>query len=125
MSTPERSARSVLCIGNDAVHLNLRCSLLREHGWNVLCSGSGHEGLLRFTNQAVDVVVLDLDNGGVEGALVAGELKRIRPNVRVLMLVSDRDTLVEGALDSADKVLLRSEAEKKLLEALKALAQAS
>jgi DNA-binding response OmpR family regulator len=103
----------------------MRCSFLREHGWNVFSSGSGHEGLVRFTNQAVDVVVLDLDNGGVEGALVAGELKRIHPNVRVLMLVSDRETLVEGALDSADKVLLQSEAEKKLLEALKALAQAS
>lgn len=125
MSTPERSARSVLCIGSNAVHLNLRCSLLREHGWNVFSSGSGHEGLVRLGTQAIDLVILDLDNGGVEAALVAGELKRLRPNVQVIMLVTDRESLVEGALDSADAVLLRSEVGVKLLEALQALPLAS
>ena len=67
VSTPERSARSVLCIGSNAVHLNLRCSLLREHGWNVFSSGSGYEGLVRLGTQAIDLVILDLDNGDVEG----------------------------------------------------------
>ena len=55
----------------------------------------------------------------------AGELKRLRPNVQVIMLVTDRESLVEGALDSADAVLLRSEVGMKLLEALQALPKAS
>ncbi|MBZ5680190.1 MAG: response regulator [Acidobacteriia bacterium] len=123
MSTPEQSVRTVLCIGNEPVHLNLRCSFLKEHGWNVLSSGSGREGLLRFSTQAVDSVILDLDDAGVEGALVAGELKRIRPSVHIVMLVTNRKALVDGALDSADTVLLRSDESVRLLDALRPLPQ--
>ena len=48
--------KAVLCIGNDPVSLNLRCSLLKEHGWNALSAGSGHEGVIRFGQETVDAV---------------------------------------------------------------------
>jgi DNA-binding response OmpR family regulator len=125
MSIREQGGRTVLCIGDEAVHLNLRCSFLREHGWNVLSSGSGHEGLLRFGTQAINIVILDLNSGGVEGALVAGECKRIRPHVQIVMLITDRKSLVEGALESADVVMLRSEESTTLLDTLRALPKVS
>ena len=59
--------KSVLCIGNDPLSLNLRCALLKEHGWNVLSSGSGYEGVIRFGQEAVDAVVVDLNDDGAEG----------------------------------------------------------
>jgi len=89
----KRSGNAVLCIGNDPIHLNLRCSLLKEHGWNVLSAGSGHEGVIRFGQEAVDAVVVDLDDDGAEAALITGELKRLRPEVPVIILVTDAEGL--------------------------------
>jgi DNA-binding response OmpR family regulator len=98
---------------------------LREHGWRVLSSANAHEGILRFTVELVDVVVIDLNSDGSEGALIAGELKRLRPKVPVIILVTKGETLVEGALASADAVVLRSDHQQELLKALEASRSAS
>ena len=111
----------VLCIGNDLVNLNLRCSLLKEHGWHVLSSGSGHEGVIRFGQERVDVVVLDLKGDGSEAALIMSELKRQRPAVPVIMLVADPQALAEGATDQADAVLLKAEESQRLPEVLRSI----
>jgi len=111
----------VLCIGNDFVNLNLRCSLLREYGWNVLSSGSGHEGVIRFGQERVDAVVLDLRGDGSESALIASELKRQRLAVPVIMLVVARETLVPGATEQADAVLLKASESRELHKTLKSL----
>jgi len=111
----------VLCIGNDFVNLNLRCSLLREYGWNVLSSGSGHEGVIRFGQERVDAVVLDLRGDGSESALIASELKRQRLAVPVIMLVAAREALVPGATEQADAVLLKASESRELHKTLKSL----
>jgi len=111
----------VLCIGNDFVNLNLRCSLLREYGWNVLSSGSGHEGVIRFGQEQVDAVVLDLRGDGSESALIASELKRQRLAVPVIMLVAAREALVPGATEQADAVLLKASESRELHKTLKSL----
>jgi CheY-like chemotaxis protein len=117
----KRRRNSVLCIGNDPVHLNLRCSLLKEHGWNVLSSGSGHEGVIRFSQDIVDVVVVDLNDDGTEAALIAGELKRLRPEVPVILVVTDGKTLAPGATQQADAVVVKAEEAFNLIDALKAV----
>ena len=109
----------VLCIGNDPVSLNLRCSLLKEHGWNVLSSGSGYQGVIRFGQEHADVVVLDLNDDGAESALIASQFKRLRPEVPVIMLVRDDKTLAQDATKQADAVILKSEESGRLVGALK------
>ena len=111
----------MLCIGNDPVHLNLRCSLLKEHGWNVLSSGSGHEGVIRFGQEVVDAVVVDLNDDGTEAALITGELKRLRPEVPVIILVTDEKALANGATQQANAVVVKSQEAGMLIGALKAL----
>jgi DNA-binding NarL/FixJ family response regulator len=91
----------------------------------VLSSSSGHEGIFRFTAEPVDVVVIDLNSGGAEGALIAGELKRLKPKVPMIILVTEGETLAEGALASADAVVLRSGQHEDLLKALEASRSAS
>lgn len=125
VSKSGQSSRTVLCIGSEAISLHRRCSFLREQGWRVLSSTNGHEGVLRFTAELVDVVVVDLNGDGSEGALIAGELKRIRPKVPVIILVTEGETLAEGALASADAVVLRSDQHEDLLKALEASQAAS
>ncbi|MFZ0864715.1 MAG: response regulator [Candidatus Sulfotelmatobacter sp.] len=117
----KRRGNSVLCIGNDPVHLNLRCSLLKEYGWNVLSSGNGHEGILRFGQEVVDAVVVDLNDDGTEAALIVGELKRLRPEVPVIIVVTDGKALAQGATQQASAVVVKSQEALSLIDALKAV----
>jgi DNA-binding response OmpR family regulator len=105
------------------VHLNLRCSLLKEHGWIVLSSGSGHEGVIRFSREVVDAVVVDLNHGVAESALITGELKRLRPEVPVIVLVAAVNHLAEVAPQLANVVIPKSQEASMLVDALRALLQ--
>lgn len=114
---------SVLCIGDDAVRLNLRCALLKEHGWSVFSSTTGHEALIRVGQEPLklDAAVLDLDSSGKEAALIAGELKRLRPKLPIVMLVSDGIPLTPGATQQADVVIAKSEETSRLVVTLRGL----
>jgi DNA-binding response OmpR family regulator len=92
---------------------------LREQGWNVLSSGSGFEGVNQFSRQIVDAVVLDLDDDRTEAALIIGELKRLRPDVPVIMLATDEKLLAPGATQRANAVIMKSQEEHSLIDALR------
>jgi DNA-binding response OmpR family regulator len=117
----KQQGNSVLCIGNDPVALNIRCHSLKEHGWHVLSSGSAHEGIIRFGQESVDAVVVDLNSDGVESALVTGELKRLRSAVPVILLVEERNKLADGATVVADAVVAKSEQVRVLIGVLRTL----
>jgi DNA-binding response OmpR family regulator len=117
--------KTVLCIGHDPVSLNLRCLLMRQHGWNAISSGSGHDGVIRFGQEAVDAVVIDLDGDGSEAALITGELKRLRPKVPVIIVVADERELANGATQEAASVILKSQESRTLVEVLKVLFSAA
>jgi CheY-like chemotaxis protein len=116
-----RFARCVLCIGSDPVNLNLRCALLKDHGWETVSCASGHEGVFRFAQGGIHLVILDLDGDGSESALIASELKRHRPHVPIVMLFADTKTLAEGATAQADAVVLKSEEELVLPDCVRRL----
>jgi DNA-binding response OmpR family regulator len=115
-----RQSGSVLCIGNDPVHLNLRCSLLQEHGWIVLSAGSGHDGVQRFDREKVHAVVIDLGGDGSEAALITGVMKGKRPEIPVI-LISDEGELAAGATTQADSVIAKLEESRRLPEQLQRL----
>ena len=113
-----RRGRAILCIGDDQVALNLRCSLLKERGWTVQSSGGGHEGVLLFQREKVDAVVVDLNDDGAEAALITSSLKQIRPEIPVVILVTDASKLAPGATKQADAVVAKSEESARLHDAL-------
>lgn len=117
----KRRSNSVLCIGNDPVLLNFRSSILKKCGWRVLTAGTGHEGVLQFNRKDVDAVVIDLDDDGAEAALITGELKRMKPEVPIVLLVTDSKTLAPGATRQANAVLAKSEENSRLLDVLTGL----
>jgi len=112
---------TILCIGDDPLRLNLRCSFLKANGWCVLSAGSGHEGIIRCGQEPVDAVVLDLNNDGAESALVAGEVKRLRPKLKVIMLLDEDHKMAKDATRLADAVARRSSNGEALLRALSIL----
>lgn len=112
---------SILCIGTDLIHLNLRCSLLQEHGWNAISSASGHEGVMRSTRESPAAAILDLDGDGAESALIASELKRACPGIPIVMVVEAKEDLSPGATLQADALVLKSEEARRLVEVLKSV----
>ena len=118
---PRRRGQTVLCIGDDHVALNLRCSLLKERGWTVVSSGGGHEGVRLFQKEKADAVVVDLNDDGAESALITSSIKRIRSDVPVVILVTDANKLAPGATRQADAVVAKSEESNRLHDALMGL----
>lgn len=115
---------TALCIGRGPIELNLRCALLRENGWNVVSSGSGHEGVLTFTREKFDIVVVDLNEDGSEAALITSELKRQQPRIPVVLIVSGKP-LIDGATAQASAVVLKAEEFQTLPSILRGLVRPS
>lgn len=91
----------------------------------MLSAASGHEGITRFGRDPVDAVVLDFNDDGSESALIASELKKLRPQIPVVIVVGEGTTLVKGATEQADAVVMKSEETLRLTEALRTVLKIS
>jgi DNA-binding response OmpR family regulator len=114
---------SILCIGRGPIELNLRCALLKEHGFDVISAGTGHEGVVAFSRERFDAVVLDLDGDGSESALIAGELRRQCPQVLIIMIVEEDTHQADGATDLASAVIAKSDEARTIVPILSRLLQ--
>jgi DNA-binding response OmpR family regulator len=98
------SSSILLCIHRDPTQL----SLLTEHGYELATATTGSDGLRLFMSRPVDAVVLDYHLGLVGDAIVADEIKRVRPDVPIVMLVDQVELPVE-ALKSVDALVVKSD----------------
>jgi len=113
---------TVLCIGSDALALHFRKRFLKQKGYRVLAASTGNEGLDLFAAEPVDAVVLDYQLDGWGGPLVAGQMRRQRPDVPIIML-SEEDGLPEDARAVVDAVISESSGGESLGSALAAILQ--
>ena len=120
MQSLREGSGTVICIGEEAVRLNLRCAFLKEHGWQVLSSVTANEGIIRFSEEQVDAAILDFDSDTSQAALIAGELKRLRPQVSVIIVIPEDKVLHDDILQCADVVVPSSD-QSHLLSALESL----
>jgi DNA-binding response OmpR family regulator len=96
--------RTLLCIHRDPAQL----SLLKENGYELATATNGSDGLRLFMSRHVDAVVLEYQLGLSEGAAIANELKQVRPDVPIVMLV-DHLELPASALNSVDALVVKSD----------------
>ncbi len=104
---------TLLCIHRDPVQLGL----LRENGYDLVTATNGHEGLRLFMTQSVDAIVLDYHLGLLNGAVIAAEIKQIRPTIPIVLL-ADHLELPDGALKSVDALVAKSDGPHFLLAAV-------
>jgi CheY-like chemotaxis protein len=98
------STGTLLCIHRDPDQL----SLLQEHGYELVTATTGREGLRLFTSRVVDAIVLEYHLGLLDGAVVASEIKRVRPAIPIVML-ADHLELPNTALKSVDALVTKSD----------------
>ncbi len=80
------SQGTLLCIDDDPGCLKVRQMLLEACGYKVCSSTSGREALDLFKKKEFDVVLVDYQMPGMNGAQVASEMRRIKPEVPIMML---------------------------------------
>ncbi len=78
---------TILIIDDEDIVRMMAESILKECGYNVISSENGREGLdiYRETKDVIDAVLLDMAMPGMSGKEVYLELKKINPEVKVLL----------------------------------------
>ena len=107
------AANTLLCVHRNPDEL----TLLQEHGYELITATSGGEGLRLFMSIPVDGILLEYHLGLMDGAVVADEIKRVRPTVPIVML-ADHLELPDGALKSVDAIVTKADGDHFLLAAI-------
>lgn len=95
---------TLLCIHRDAAEL----SLLQENGYELVTAPNGSEGLRILMSRPVDAIVLEYHLGSLDGAVVATEIKKAKPQLPIVML-ADHLELPDGALESVDALVTKTD----------------
>jgi DNA-binding response OmpR family regulator len=74
----------------------------------LLTASNGCEGLRLFMSRPVDAVVLEYQLGLLDGGVVAAEIKKVKPQVPIVMLAENVE-LPEDALKSVDALVAKSD----------------
>ena len=79
------SLPTILCVDDYETSLAGWCLYLQRAGYSVITARTGQEGLERFAVSPVDLVLLDYAMPDSNGDDVAATMRRIKPDVRILM----------------------------------------
>jgi DNA-binding response OmpR family regulator len=95
---------TLLCIHRDPTQLDL----LQENGYQLVTATNGTDGLRLLMSCPVDAIVLEYHLGLPNGAAVAAEIKKAKPQLPIVMVADDLE-LPEGALRSVDALVTKSD----------------
>jgi DNA-binding response OmpR family regulator len=101
--------------------------LLSAAGHEVTAVGDGREGLEHGSREAFDLLVLDLMLPGMDGIEVCRRLRRLRPELPILMLTArgSEDDKVAGFAAGADDYVAKPFGVRELLARIEAFARRS
>jgi CheY-like chemotaxis protein len=113
ISTYSTTKKVILCIDDDEGILHYLKALLERSGHAVLSAASARQGLNLVTMCDCDMVLLDYEMPEMNGYEVACEIKRIRPELKIILL-SGYDVPTD-ALAVVDAYLPKFETPRQLL----------
>jgi CheY-like chemotaxis protein len=94
----------ILLVDDEQLILDVGTKMLQYLGYNVLEAGDGQQALDLFNQNknGLDLVILDMNMPGMDGAIVYEKLKTIRPDVRILIASGYFETnRIRGMLKNA------------------------
>jgi DNA-binding response OmpR family regulator len=104
---------TLLCIHRDPGQL----LHLEQNGYRLVTATCGREGLRLLTLPALDAVVIEYHLGLLDGAVVASEIRQVRPELPIVMVCDNLD-LPDDALKSVDAIVVRSDGQHFLMATL-------
>jgi DNA-binding response OmpR family regulator len=126
--SPTLSAVATVLLAEDDIGIAQPLSrALQREGHEVVVVGDGHTALARADHDEVDLLVLDLGLPGMDGLDVCRRLRRVRPDVPVLMLTARTDEVdfVVGLDAGADDYVAKPFRLAELLARVRALLRRS
>ena len=106
--------KTILCIDDDDGVLGYHKALLERRGYKVLTATTARQGLQIAAVCAITAVIVDYHMPEMNGHEVATEIKRLRPQVPIVMVSGD-DEIPEPALSGVDAFVSKNETPKRLL----------
>lgn len=77
---------TILCLDDETVPLQLRRLVLESAGYRVLAATEVEQAMELFRDNHVDLVISDHLLKGANGSEVAREMKRLKPDVPIMLL---------------------------------------
>jgi CheY-like chemotaxis protein len=91
--------RRLLCVDDDSSFRRLYKNLLGTHGFEVTVAADGPQALKLFLTRKIDAVLTDFEMPGMTGGELAARLKRLRPELPVVLVSGSKhavDTPPQG-----------------------------
>ena len=87
-TAPRGNGELILVVDDEPPIRDMICSMLKRHGYRVLAASDGAEATAFFAKHANEIrlVISDLNMPNLDGAMLSRVLKRMNPNVRVLVV---------------------------------------
>lgn len=117
-------SKLILCIDDDQDVLECEKAFLESFGYTVMIASSGGEGLKLAEKQPVDVVIIDYSMPEMNGHEVAIEVRRLKPQVRIILLSGAVD-IPEQALNRVDAFVAKDRLASQLLPVIAQLQEAT
>ena len=111
---------TILLVDDKPEHLQLVSTVLTLRGFRVLTALSGEDALKLFSITPADLVVLDYYMPGLDGGATAREMRRLRPEVPIIIF-SGALTLPDRVMAMIDGFVSTSEEPEVLLRAINQL----
>ena len=83
--------KNILVIDDDEYSRLLVTELLKDSSCNIITAKNGIEGLAKYLNNMVDLVLLDINMPGMDGFETLLKLKEIDNNAEIIMCTSNTD----------------------------------
>ena len=112
-------SRLILSVDDEPVILFTREEILRREGYEVLNAADGEKALQMFAAYAVDLVLLDYVMPGIDGGIVAQQIKGRNPLVPIVMVSANH--VPHEALTCVDCFVSKGQGPALLLEKIRNL----
>ena len=99
----------VLVVDDEAMIRNLVERILSKEGYNILQAQDGEAALDIVNSQKVDIIVSDMNMPGMDGLCLLKILKKVRPEIGVVMMTGEGDeyTVKDALLAGADEYIAK------------------
>lgn len=102
---PNVTPTVVLCVDDDPRAMMARALILSLAGYDVQTAASSDAALSIFRRSQIDLVIADHFLPGVNGAALAGAMKKIRPEIQFVLLMVTAEP--PSGAEQVDLVLMK------------------
>jgi two-component system response regulator CpxR len=111
------TSKTILCIDDDDGVLEYQKALLERRGYAVLTASSPQQGLQIAAESGVAAVIVDYHMPEINGHEVALEIRRINPDIPIVMVSSEAE-IPSHVLDVVDAFVPKDQTPTRLVPVL-------